>query len=64
MNAVIRKDGKRVGHARVDIGVGTKKVKVPVRPSAGKGKATITVKLRDTAKDSVSTDHEVTLPSA
>jgi hypothetical protein len=64
VNAVIRMGGKRIGHARVDIGVGDKKVEVPVRPSAGKGKATVTVKLRDAAKDSVSTDHEVTLPSA
>jgi hypothetical protein len=64
VNAVLRKGGKRVGHARVDVGVGTKKVKVPVRPSAGKGKATLSVKLRDSAKEKVSSDHQVTLPAA
>lgn len=63
VNAVLRKNGKRVGHARVDIGVGTKTVKIPVRVSAGKGKATLSVKLRDSAKDKVTTDHEVTLPA-
>ncbi|MCB0876488.1 MAG: hypothetical protein R2718_08950 [Solirubrobacterales bacterium] len=62
VNAVLRKGGKRVGHARVDIGVGTKKVKVPVRPAAGKGKATLSVKLRDAATEKVTSDHRVTLP--
>lgn len=64
VNAVLRKGGKRVGHARVDIGVGTKKVKVPVRPAAGTGGATLSVKLRDAAKDKVTSDHEVKLPAA
>ncbi len=64
VNAVLRKNGKRVGHARVDVGVGAKKVKVRVRPSAGKGKATLSVKLRDAAEDKVISDHGVKLPSA
>jgi hypothetical protein len=64
VNAVLRKSGKRVGHARVDIGVGTKKVKVRVRPSAGRGRATLSVKLRDAAGEKVTSDHAVRLPSA
>ncbi len=64
VNAVLRRNGKRVGHVRVDVESGSKNVKVPVRASAGKGKATLSVKLRDAAKDSVTTDHHVTLPSA
>jgi hypothetical protein len=64
VNAVLRKGGKRVGHARVDIGVGTKKVKVPVRPAAHKGKAKLSVRLRDAAKEKVESDHSVKLPTA
>lgn len=62
VNAVLRKGGKRVGHARVDIGTGTKTVKVPVRRKAGKGKATLSVRLRDAAGDRVSDDRRVRLP--
>jgi hypothetical protein len=62
VNAVLRKGGKRVGHARVDIGVGTKFVKVPVRRKAGKGAATLSVRLRDAAKDRVETEYRVVLP--
>jgi hypothetical protein len=62
VNAVLRKGGKRVGHARVDIGSGTKTVKVPVRRKAGKGRATLSVRLRDAAKDRVETEHRVVLP--
>jgi hypothetical protein len=64
MNAVLRRAGKRVGHARVDIGTGSRKVRVPVRPVAGKGKATLTVRLRDAAADRVSSDHRVRLPAS
>ena len=64
VNAVLRRAGKRVGHVRLDIGAGTRKVKVPVRPTAGKGKATLSVRLRDAAGDRVSTDHAVELPSS
>ena len=64
VNAVLRKGGKRVGHTRVDIGTGTKDVKVKVRPTAGKGKATLSVKLRDAADDTVSNDYEVQLPAS
>jgi hypothetical protein len=62
VNAVLRKNGKRIGHTRTDIGTGTKKVEVRVRPKAGKGKATLSVRLRDAAKDKVEGDHEVVLP--
>jgi hypothetical protein len=62
VNAVLRKGGKRVGHARVDVGTGTKTVKVPVRRKAGKGKADLSVRLRDAAKERVTTEHRVTLP--
>ena len=64
VNAVLRRAGKRVGHTRVDIGTGSRKVRVPVRPTAGKGKATLTVRLRDAAADRVSTDHRVRLPGS
>jgi hypothetical protein len=63
INAVLRKGGKRVGHVRLDRNAGTKKVKVPIRPSAGKGKGTLTVKLRDAAGDAVTTDHAVEIPA-
>ena len=62
VNAVLRKNGKRVGHERVDIGAGTKKVKVAVRRKAGKGTATLSVRLRDAAKERVESDRRVVLP--
>ena len=62
VNAVLRKNGKRVGHTRVDIGAGTKRVEVPVRRKAGKGKATLSARLRDAAKERVESDHRVVLP--
>ena len=64
VNAVLRRAGKRVGHTRVDVGTGSRTVRVPVRPVAGKGKATLTVRLRDAADDRVSTDHRVRLPGS
>ena len=62
VNAVLRKNGKRIGHERVDIGAGTKKVKVAVRRKAGKGTATLSVRLRDAAKERVESDRRVVLP--
>jgi hypothetical protein len=62
VNAVLRQNGKRIGHERVDIGTGTKTVEVPVRRKAGTGKATLSVRLRDAAKERIETDHRVTLP--
>ncbi len=65
VNAVLRMGGRRIGHTRIDsLPTGAKKVKVPVRKAAGKGKATLTLKLRDAAGDVVSTDHAVKLPRA
>ncbi len=65
VNAVLRKGGKRIGHTRIDsLRAGVKDVKVPVRRSAGKGRAKLEVKLRDAAGDVVSTDHSVELPAA
>jgi len=62
VNAVIRQDGRRVGHIRTDIDVGTETVRVPVRRRASRGPATVSVRLRDAAKDRVTTDHRVRLP--
>jgi hypothetical protein len=62
VNAVLRQGGRRVGHVRTDIGVGTETVRVPVRQRARRGAATVSVRLRDAAKDRVTTDHRVTLP--
>ncbi len=63
VNAVLRKGGKRIGHTRIDtLPAGVKDVKIPVRKSAGKGRAKLEVKLRDAAGDVVSTDHSVELP--
>jgi hypothetical protein len=63
-NAVLRKGGKRIGHKRIDsIPAGTKDVKIPVRASAGKGGAKLTLKLRDAAGDVVESDFDVRPPS-
>lgn len=62
VNAVLRQGGRRVGHIRTDIGVGTETVRVPVRRRASRGSATVSVRLRDAARDRVSTDHRVVLP--
>ncbi|CAN5511804.1 hypothetical protein BH10ACT11_BH10ACT11_08900 [soil metagenome] len=59
INAVLRQGGERIGGARLDRKGGTKKVKVPVRRSAHKGNARLTVKLRDAAGEAVSTDYKV-----
>jgi len=64
VNAVLRQGGERVGHTRVDIGVGTKTVKVPVRHKAGKGKAKLSIRLRDSAKEKVESERTVKLPAA
>ena len=60
VNAVVRLKGKRVGHTRVNI-ARRKTVEVPVRRSAGSGRATIEVRLRDAAGNRVATDHPVVL---
>ena len=65
VNAVLRKGGKRIGHTRIDsLPAGTRKVKVPVRARAGRGGARLTIKLRDAARDVVTTKHRVRLPAA
>lgn len=65
VNAVLRKGGKRVGHTRIDsLSDGVKDVKIPVRRSAGKGKAKLTLKLRDAAGDVITTDHRTRIPGA
>ena len=62
VNAILRQAGRRVGHVRTDIGVGSETVRVPVRPRASRGAATVSIRLRDAAKDRVTTEHRVTLP--
>ncbi len=62
VNAVLRKSGKRVGHVRVDADSGEKRVRIPVRRKAGKGRAKLSLKLRDAAGDVVSSDQVVKLP--
>lgn len=62
VNAVLRKGGKRVGHVRTDIDPGTRTVKLPVRHHAGKGKAKLSIRLRDSAKEKVESNREVVLP--
>ena len=37
VNAVLRRAGKRVGHTRVDVGTGSRRVRVPVRSSCRQG---------------------------
>ncbi|GIK78681.1 MAG: hypothetical protein EDQ89_05045 [Acidobacteria bacterium] len=62
VNAVLRKQGRRIGHARVDVGTGAGKVRVPVRRRAGMGRARLSVRLRDAAGDRVTSHHRVVLP--
>ena len=63
VNAVLRLNGKRIGHARVDsLETGNGSVQVPVRNVAGKGKATLELKLRDAAGDVVKSSFDVKIP--
>jgi hypothetical protein len=61
VRAGIRKAGKRIGGARIDVGAGVEEVEVPVRKPA-RGKATLRVKLRDAAGNKVVEEQKVTLP--
>ena len=63
VNAVLRKHGKRIGHVRVDVEPGKTKVDVPLRPSAVNGKGNLSLRLRDSAKDKVTTQYPFVLPA-
>ncbi len=63
LRAGLRKGGKRIGHAEVDLTGGTERVEIPVRADARGGSATLKVKLRDAAGDLVTERHSVELPT-
>lgn len=62
VNAVLRQGGERVGHVRTDIDPGTRTVKLAVRHRAGKGKAKLSIRLRDSAKEKVESERRIVLP--